>query len=241
MKPKVEIVVPAYNESAHIKKNIELIYNTLNAKKQNFDWTIIIGENGSKDKTYEIAKNLAKKYKEVKAIHFDIGSKDNTIKSLWMKSKADIRIFTDADNSADPSHIPELVNAILNGNDIAIGSRSVNGSESSRTLYRRIISKIYNIILLPLILPTGVKDAQCGFKAINKEIAGKVVPKLSVHNGFLDTELLAIAYKKGYKIKEVPVKWQETRTSVLSVNKNIFNFLKNIFKTRMKIIKGYYE
>jgi len=240
-KLSVEIVVPAYNEAAHLSKNISLIRKVLTDSKLNWTWNILIAENGSLDNTYDEAKKLEKKYKEITAVHFHRGSKDNAVIESWIKSKADILMFTDADNSAHPKHIPILINAILKGNDIAIGSRYENNADTNRGIYRDTLSKIYNKILLPLILPTGVNDTQCGFKAIRKEAAMKIIPKMSRENGFFDSELLSVAYRKKFSIKPVPITWEETRQSVLSVNKNIPNFLVNIFKTRFKMMRGYYD
>lgn len=239
-KIKVDIAIPAYNESKHLGKNIKLIVDTLRRQKTDFSWRIIIGENGSKDNTYEVAKKLAKKYKEVEARHFDRPSKDNAIIEIWINSDADILVFTDADNSVHPKFIPDLVKAINNGADIAAGYR-FHTKENSRGFYRDTISRIYNRIILPIILPVGTRDAQCGFKAVKSKIAKEISPKLRRENGFFDSELLGVAYYKGHKIREVPVSFVETRESVLSVNKNIPNFLKNIIKTRAKIKRGYYD
>jgi len=240
-KISVDIVVPAYNEGPHLEKNISVIYTTLKKAKPDWNWKLIIAENGSTDNTFKVAKKLEKKYKEIKAVHFKIGSKDNAIIETWMKSNADILLFTDADNSAHPKFIPKLVGAIIKGNDIAIGSRYENKADSGRGLYRDALSTIYNRIILPIMLPTGVKDTQCGFKAIKKEVAMKIIPKMSRGSGFFDSELLSVAYNKKFSIKPVPITWEETRQSVLSVNKNIPNFLVNIFKTRFKIMRGYYD
>lgn len=241
-KPLVDIVIPCRNEGKYLEKNIQQIRKTLIKLRVPFQWKILIGEDNSNDNTFEIAKNLAKKYKDVKAYHFVLRSKDLTIKDLWMKSNADIMIFTDADNSADPKFIPDLVKVIEEGNDIAAGYR-FHSKENSRGFYRDTISKIYNNILLPLLLPTGVRDTQCGFKAVNRKIVKNVLPKIvrEKRNGFFDSELLAVSRSKGYTIKEVPITWKETRQSVLSVNKNIPKFLKEIIKTRLRLINGYYE
>ena len=237
---KVVIAIPAYNEADNLERNILHINKVLSQKKVLFNWEIIIAENGSTDKTYEIAKKLARNYKRVKATHYDRGSKDNAIIETWLKSKVDIMIFTDADNSADPRYILDLVKTIEEGSDIATGYR-FHTKLNSRGLYRDTISRIYNNIILPTILPTGTNDTQCGFKAINKKVLREVVPKLSRQNGFFDTELLGVAFHKGFKIKEVPITWKETRKSVLSVNKNIPNFLKNLLRTRIKLARGGYD
>lgn len=240
MKKTLDIVIPAYNEGPQLEQNIKLIHDTLSNAKNNFSWKIIIAENGSRDNTFEIAEKIARKYSNVVAKHFDRPSKDNAIIESWLASQADVLVFADADNSAHPKHIPLLFEAIQKGNDIAVGFR-FHGKENSRGFYRDTISSIYNRLLLPLILPTGTRDTQCGIKAVKKEVAHTICPKMRRENGFFDTELLAVAKHKNYTITEVPVTWRETRRSVLSVNKNIPNFLRNVIKVRRRIAQGHYD
>lgn len=239
-RPKAIIVIPAYNESANLEKNIGMVYEALSAKKLDFDWTVVIAENGSKDNTFDVANKLAKKYKNVQAVHLNKASKDNAIIETWMGNEADVFAFTDADNSAHPKYLPILINEVLGGYDLAIGCRFAE-IKNSRGFYRDFISSIYNRIIIPIVLPTGVRDAQCGIKAVSRDVARTVAPKMMRENGFFDSELLAVSKHKKYKVKEIAVSWHETRKSVLSVNKNIPNFLKNIFRTRMRIRKGYYD
>jgi glycosyltransferase involved in cell wall biosynthesis len=237
----VDIVIPAYNEASVLEKNILDLYNFLKKENLKFKWTIVIGENGSKDNTLEIAKKLSKKYKKIKWAHNDIGSRDRILKRLWSESNADIVMYTDADSSVPPEYIPPLVNKIIEGYDIAIGSRMLEDSKVNRERKRVFMSKIYNKFLIPFILPTGVKDAQCGFKAARTDFIKKLIPKLCNENGFMDTEMLAVCNSQGLKIAEIPVEWADRRESTMSVWKNVPNFLKNIIKTRIKIMQGYYE
>jgi len=237
---KVDIIIPAHNESKILEKNILILYNFLKKQKQKFKWKIIIGENASSDNTLEIAKKLSKKYKQIKWFHNDIPSRDIILKLLWIESNSDILTYMDADLATDINYFPSLIKAIKEGNDIAVGSRLKKGSKVKREFIRVLMSNIYNKILIPIILPTGVKDAQCGFKAINKKVAKELLPKLGEQNGFLDTEMLAVAHYKGYKIAEIPVRWEEDRESTMSVWKNIPNFIKNIFKTRIKLLHERY-
>ncbi|MDD5193713.1 MAG: glycosyltransferase [Candidatus Nanoarchaeia archaeon] len=237
----VDIIIPAYNESSFLEENVMQLYNFLKNEKLNFNWTIIIGENGSKDNTLDIAKKLSKKYKKIKWAHNDIGSRDRILKRLWGESKVDIVMYTDADMSVHPKYIPPLVNKILDGYDLAIGSRMLKDSIVKREKKRVFMSRIYNNFLVPFILPTGVKDAQCGFKAARTELIKSLIPKLCDENGFMDTEMLAVSNSKGLKIAEIPVEWSEGRESTMSVWKNVPNFLKNLVKTRWKIITGFYN
>ncbi len=240
----VDIVVPAYNESAFLEENILYLYNLLKSEKLPFKWKIIIGENGSKDNTLEIAKKLSKDHKEIEYIHNDFPNRDLILKKAWQNSNSDILLYTDADNSVHPKDIKELVKGIEEGYDIVVGSRFKTGAKVNRALVRVILSNIYNKILLPVILPIGAKDAQCGFKAINQKVAKNLLPVLvkdvTKYSGFLDTELLGVAHSKGYKIKEIPIEWREKRESTMSVWKNIPVYLKNIIKTRVRIILNEY-
>ena len=238
---KVDIVIPAHNEEKIIESSLNNLYSCLK-KIKDVDWRVVIGENGSSDNTYKFAKSLIKKFPKLKVYHINKASRDLTLKYLWEKSKADVLVYTDADMSTNPKHIRQMIDYILEGYDIAVGSRLINGAKVKRPLSRVILSSIYNLILLPFFLPTGVRDTQNGFKAINQKIARELLPKLSEENALLDMELMAVAYYKKYKVIEFPVEWVEAdRKSTMNVNKNILNFLKNIIKTRLRIMRGYYN
>lgn len=245
MKSNVEIVVPAYNEGKFLEENILYLYNFLKKEDLSFNWKIIIGENGSKDNTQEVAKKLAKSHKEITWITNDIPNRDLILKKAWENTTADIVMYTDADMSTHPRHIKELIALVEEGNDIVVGSRLRKDSKVKREAKRVFMSKIYNKILLPIILPIGVSDAQCGFKAINQKTAKTLVPKLGKevtrYSGFLDTEILGVGHSQGYKIKEIPVEWEDKRESTMSVWKNVPVYIRNIVKTRIKLIKGYYK
>ena len=239
---KVEIVIPAHNEEEILESSLNKLYSHLN-KIKDFKWEVIIGENGSTDNTFKLAKSLEKKFTNLKTLHIKDPSRDGVLKEVWSKSRADVLIYMDADMSTDPKHVYELIKAIANEKyDVAIGSRMKKGAKIKRSLIRRLMSLVYYSILLPVVLPVGVKDTQCGFKAINQKVAKNIIPKLVKENGFLDTELIAVARYKNYMIKEIPIEWTEAeRTSTMNVYRNISRFLKNILKTRYKIRNKYYD
>lgn len=239
MKKKLlDIVLPVMNESGYLAENVSKLLAFL--KNFPYDYKIIIVESNSRDDTFKVAQRLAKLNKRIKAIHLDIPGRDFALKYAWEKSNAEILSYMDADLSSDLRSFPELVASIDEGYDIAVGSRLKSGAKSERSAIRTFLSNFYNKIIIPLALPTGVEDSQCGFKAISRNVSKNIIPKLGNNNGFLDSEMLAVAYSKGYKIKEIPVAWKETRDSNMSVWKNIPNFIKNITKTRTKILLGRY-
>ncbi|MBI2449859.1 glycosyltransferase [Candidatus Pacearchaeota archaeon] len=237
----IDIIIPAHNEEKIIESSLKYLYSYLK-KIKNSRWRVIIGENGSTDNTFKLAKQLTKKFPNLYALHIDEASRDGVLKSLWARSNADVLAYMDADMSTHPKHINEMINAIFEGYDVAVGSRLHPKSKLKRSFIRKTMSKIYHLILLPIILPIGVHDAQCGFKAINQKVSKEIVHKLIKENGFFDTELLAVSHYKKYKVKEIPVEWNESeRESTMNVYKNVPKFLRNIVKTRFKIINGYYD
>lgn len=127
-------------------------------------------------------------------------------------------MYTDVDLSTELEALPKLVDALLReGYDIAIGSRLAKGSKTKRCLKREITSRVYNL-LLKCALFTGFTDAQCGFKAVTREIVRDLVPQVQDQEWFFDTELLVLAEKQGYKIRDIPVTWIEdddTRVKII--------------------------
>src|SRR5205085_431608 len=94
------------------------------------------------------------------------------------------------------------------GYDIATGSRLMPGATITRCLKREILSRGYNL-LIKAVLFTKFSDAQCGFKAVSRQVVNELIPLIKNQRWFFDTELLALGEKLGYRIKDVPVHWVE--------------------------------
>jgi len=231
-KTTVDIVVPVYNEEKILEKSISNLTDFLN-KNFKHDWQIIIADNASIDKTLEIANNLSKKYKKVKVLHLDQKGRGRALRAAWTQSKADIVSYMDVDLSTDLTFFPLMVDSLLQGYDVATGSRLMKGAEIKRSLKREILSRGYNV-LVRLILGVNYKDSQCGFKAVTREIVDKIVPEVKDNAWFFDSELLFRAHKRGYKIKEIPVKWIEDEDSRVKIVNTVTNYLKSIAVLRLE-------
>lgn len=140
----------------------------------------------------------------------------------------------DADLSTNLNYLPELIKAIeIEGYDISIGSRlSKNSIVRIRSFLREFLSKSYNI-LIKLMFFTSFNDSQCGFKALNKNLVKNVLPIVRDNNWFFDTELLIIAEKMGYKIKQIPVRWIDYTSSKVKILKTIIDDLKGLLRLRI--------
>ncbi len=232
-KLKIDFVIPIYNEERILEKNICRLRNYLINNEKN-DWTIIITENGSSDKSLEIAKNLSKKYNKIDYIHTDRKGRGYALRYAFENSKADICLYMDVDLSTGLSAIQEAVLSMKKGYDIVIGSRYLDDSKVKRSIKRLILSKGYNLFIW-FLFRTNIKDMQCGFKAVNQEIIKNILPKIRNSEWFFDTELIILAESKGCKIREIPVFWKESSNSKVKIIKTIKEYIFNSIKLKRRI------
>ena len=238
-KPTVEIVLPVYNEED------ELEAHTLKLRKfvdtqTNYSWDITIADNASNDSAASIGEKLAKK-NGINYVRIAKKGRGRAVKQLWLESKADIVMYMDIDLSTDLKHLTPLVKALTLGADIAIGSRLLPGSEvEKRELRREFISRAYNL-MIKILFMTRFSDAQCGFKGMTKKATMELIPHIEDNDWFMDTELLVIAEKSGYKIYEEAVRWVDTPGSTVRVLPTAMGDIKGLvrlWKTRpWKVIK----
>lgn len=230
LKKSFEIVIPVYNEEKELEKSILKLYRFLKETAKNYDWRMTIADNASTDRTTEIGKKLSKQYKRVNFIRLSQKGRGRAVKKVWRKSKADILAYMDVDLSTDLKHFLPLVNSLTAGFDLAIGSRLLTKSiVYHRTLKREVISRCYNF-LIKLLFKTHFSDAQCGFKAITRKAADRLLPIVQDNEWFMDSELLIIAEKAGYRIYEEPVTWRDNPGSTVRVIPTAIGDLKGLWR-----------
>lgn len=229
-KLKVKIVLPVYNEEEELEEHTLRLHDFLKRTLKNFEWQIVITDNASTDKTLEVAKRLTKEYPEISFLHLEEKGRGRAVNKAWMSGDADIMAYMDIDLSTDLKHFPHLVKSLTEGYDIAIGSRLLSKSVvKGRTFKREIISRGYNF-LIKILFWVKFSDAQCGFKAITKEVAQKLLPKIQDNAWFFDSELLIVGEKSGYKIYEEPVTWVDNPGSTVRVLGTIMGDLKGLWR-----------
>ena len=229
-KIKVDVVIPVYNEEKELEENIKKLHHFLTQKLSKYSWQIVIADNASTDKSLNIAQKLQKSLKSVKVIHLNQKGRGRAVKLAWQKSSADIHSYMDVDLSTDLRSFPSLVDTLLHGQDIAIGSRLMTKSKvAQRPIKREVLSRIYNI-LIRLFFQIRFSDAQCGFKSVNKRVVRKLLPLIKDNGWFFDSELLIIGEKMGYKIAEIPVIWIDNPGSTVRVLKTIYGDLSGLWR-----------
>lgn len=228
---KIEIAIPVYNEEDILEESIGVLRDFLrdNLKRE---WSIIIVDNASNDRTLEIARDISERYQEVNFAHLDEKGRGRALRRTWLKSDADIVAYMDVDLATDLNSFPALVKAIEeDGYDIAIGSRLMSDSKVERSFKREFLSRGYNLIIRALF-NNKFNDAQCGFKALSRHAAQDLLP-LTVDNGwFFDTELLLLAGSLGYRVREIPVMWTEASKTTVNIIRTVTRDLKGLLRLR---------
>lgn len=223
------VVVPVYNEEEDLPRNIPKLFSFLNENLSDFNWQILIADNASSDKTPQIAKKLAQK-EGISYLRLSQKGRGRALKRAWLGSRADYLSYMDIDLSSDLAFFPKLIEKLVEGADVAIGSRLAPGAQVfGRTLLREIMSRGYNL-LIKLLFFTRFSDAQCGFKAIRRLVAQKLLPQVLDNEWFFDSELLIVAEKAGFKVAEVPIIWRDDPRSTVKVAKTAWGDVKGLLR-----------
>ncbi len=221
-KISVDITIPVLNEEHSLPRCIGILTEHLSGGfAADWDWSITIADNGSEDATPEVGRQLSSEYPNVRLTRLEQRGRGRALRKSWVESDAEVRCFMDVDLSTRLESLEPLVNAVAKeGYGVAIGSRLLPQSRvEERTLRREIVSRCYNALIRVMFPRKTFRDAQCGFKAVSREVAENVVPHIENTGWFFDTELLLLSLKAGYRIKEIPVHWvddPDTRVRIVS-------------------------
>jgi glycosyltransferase involved in cell wall biosynthesis len=226
---EVSVVFPAYNEANKLETAVAKVAKVLEEFADSYE--IIIAEDGSTDGTDKIAAALSESYPFVKHLHGEkrLG-RGAALKNAFKQSRGRILVYMDVDLATNIEQLKSLVRTVEEeGFDFAVGSRMLSESKVERNRTRQIASKSYNF-LVRVMLGSEVKDHQCGFKAFKREALMELLDEVSACHWFWDTELLVRAFRKGVKIKEIPVDWKGRRETKVRLLKDSFSMAGQVVK-----------
>ncbi|MFH1590249.1 MAG: dolichyl-phosphate beta-glucosyltransferase [archaeon] len=233
----LSIVMPAYNEDKRIKKSLIDIIKHLNEKKIVYE--LIVVDDGSSDKTVEIVNGFQGNIRILK-------NKTNSGKGFSVRkgienAKYDLVLFTDADLATPIEELDKMLKEMELGADIVIASRNLPKSNIvvKQPFYRQIMGKTFPFLVRLLLIP-NIRDTQCGFKLFRTNIAKQIVKKQTIHGFSFDVEILFIARKLGFKIKEVPVKWIDKKGSKVNPLTDAFKMFMDLIRIRHNFIMKKY-
>jgi len=239
----ISVIIPTYNEIARKEEMI----NHLNSiddffHKRNKDYELIIVLDGPTDGTREFLIKHLKDNKNSMIIDRKINKgKGFSIREGMLSAKGEIILFTDMDG-ATPIHMLDDFLQYFDENTILIGSRDLdkNSVKKHQPKWKELLGDLGNLMIQYVLDLKGIKDTQCGFKVFSKQAVKEIMPRTTVSRWGIDFEILVIGKKLGYKIKEIPVEWADSGESLVGISGYI-NTLKDLFNTKMKLIKGVYK
>jgi glycosyltransferase involved in cell wall biosynthesis len=230
------LVLPAYNEAKALPAAVEAAHRELK-KIDGLRFEIIIAEDGSRDETPGVASKLAKKFNEVRWLHSDerLG-RGAALCRAFRAARGDRVGYMDVDLATPPRHLRELVR-YAGDFDVVTGSRYARGARASRSTSRGFLSGGFNL-LVRLLLGSRLHDHQCGFKAFKKRAALDLCSRARSSHWFWDTEVLVLAQKLGYSVKEFPVEWSEKgargKTKV-SLRRDVLGMFLGVLELRWRL------
>lgn len=240
MKPYLSVILPTYNEEARIVPSLESRHKYLEA--QDYAYELIIVNDGSTDKTKELVLDKIEEWPHFRLIDNKVNKgKGGVVKQGMLEAFGQWRLFMDVDESVTINEIERLW-PYTKDYEIIIGSRYTEGGRVTKKqpLIRRVISRGGNL-LIQILIAWGIKDTQCGFKLFSAAAAKEIFPRQTMERWSFDMELVAIAKKHGYKIKEVPVIWKEQAGSRLGAAKAAARSLHDVFVIWWNKIVGKYN
>lgn len=240
MIPYLSIVIPAYNEEAVIEKTLREVVGYLEEKSLSYE--IIVVCDGCKDNTASIAEGFVKVNDRISVIDRKTNmGKGFSVKEGCLNAEGEYVIFTDADLSTPIGEVEKLLKWLKDSYDIAIGSRGLKESDIKihQPWYRETMGKVFNLFVQILVM-RGIKDSQCGFKGFKKEVAQKIFRRQTINGFGFDVEILYIARKFGYRIKEVPVRWANRKESRVNPLIHSIQMLTDLIRIRFLDRKGTY-
>ena len=238
MRPFLSVIIPTYNEAKRLPLTLVDVNKHLLAVDYNYE--IIVVDDGSKDATVDIAKRFTHLIKNLRVIE----NKENhgkgwVVRKGMLEAEGKWRLFMDADNATTVDQFKNMI-PFLSEYQIIIGSRDIKGAKlvPPQPFYKRFLGNVGNLIIQILVLP-GLWDTQCGFKCFSEEAAEKIFPLMKINRWAFDVEVLALGKKFGYKIKEIPVIWANDPNSKVKPSAYL-QVLGEVFKIRWRLWLGKY-
>jgi Glycosyltransferases involved in cell wall biogenesis len=239
--PQLSIVIPAYNEGARIEAALERVTSCVATRK--WDAEILVVDDGSKDDTAEIVHRWMHDNPRLHLIQ-NPGNKGKgySVRNGLLQAAGEIVMFTDADLSAPMEEAERLIAALADGADVAIGSRWMDRTRQTihQPLYRQFFGRCFNWVTRA-VMGLPFKDTQCGFKAFKRSAAQTIFRLQTIERWGFDPEILFIARKLKYVVREVPVTWGHDERSRMSYLKDGLKMLEDMAKIRANSLAGRYD
>ena len=239
MPPLLSIVIPAFNEEHRLPDTLTQVMEFLGG--QEYSSEALVVENGSSDRTYEVALAAAQQYGQLRVLREAAAGKGRAVRRGMLEAKGSYRFICDADLSMPIEEVKRFLPPIAEDYDIAIASREVEGAvRYGEPAYRHWIGRVFNLLVRLIAVPE-FQDTQCGFKCFKAEVAEELFPLQLLEGWTFDVELLFIALRKGLEVIEVPIPWYYNSGSRVRLMRDSIRMFSDIIRIRTNWSAGSYS
>jgi len=238
MKPLLTLIFPAYNEEKRLPATLQHVVDFIQI--QTYTIEVLVVENGSSDRTYEIANSFAEKYPQIRVIQIKERGKGLAVRRGMLEAQGEYRFMCDVDLSMRIQDVNRFLPPTMVDYDIAIASREAPGAvRHDEPEYRHLVGRVYNFLIRLLALP-GLHDTQCGFKCFRDVVAERLFPLQTLTGWAFDVEVLFIGRLHGYRITEIPIHWYFNNESKVRVLHDAVRMGRDLLKIRLNAWRGLY-
>ncbi|KXB08871.1 hypothetical protein AKJ56_00175 [candidate division MSBL1 archaeon SCGC-AAA382N08] len=238
---KLSVIIPAYNEQDRLPDTLEAIDDYL--IKQDYNYEILVVDGGSTDNTSQIVEDFKSKIDNLQLLRHEVSrGKGYAVRQGLSNTEGRYRLFTDADNSTSIDQVEEMWPHV-DKYDVIIGSRDLEDSvlDPPQPWFREhVLGGGFRLVRKIILNLWGLEDTQCGFKIFTEEAVEKIVPQCKVDGFAFDPEMLILAKRLDFKIKEIPVHWVNQEGSTVGLE-NMIKMGLDLLRIRWNIITGKYE
>lgn len=249
--PKFSVVIPVYNESERILTTLNQVFSFLRNFVESFE--VITVDDGSADNSVELLEGYAHENNELVVVKNPHKGKGPSVYTGIKKARGQYICMADADSATPIDELKKFYNWIVEHDyDIVIASREgVGARRANEPFYRHLMGRVFNMLVQAIVLP-GIKDTQCGFKLFKAGAAKDIFSRLKIYGdaakeekrpyvGAFDVEVLYLARKLGYKIKEQSVPWTHVKTTRINPLVDSIKMTRDVLRVRLNDIKGVYK
>ena len=237
-RPFLSVIIPACNEESRLPGSLGQVFAFL--EKQPYASEVIVVENGSTDRTLQVAQKFAKNFPNLRVFHESQRGKGLAVRRGMWEARGEYCFLCDADLSMPIAEIDRFLPPACNC-DIAIASREAPGAvRYGEPYYRHLTGRVFNFLIRLLVLP-HLEDTQCGFKCFRAAVAEDVFRYQTLLGWAFDVEILYVACRRGYTIHEIGIPWHFNPESKVSVLRDSWRMFLDLLTIRRNAARGVYE
>jgi dolichyl-phosphate beta-glucosyltransferase len=235
----LSITIPAYNEEKRLPDSLPRIIQFV--QQQEYSIEVIVVDDGSTDRTADIVREFQKQAPFITLLQVDHGGKGHAVRAGMMQAHGEYLFLCDSDLSMPIEEVTKFLPPALDGYDLAIASREIEGARRyDEPGYRHLMGRVFNLIVR-LLAVRGIQDTQAGFKCFRRDAARQLFPLQTIDGWGFDVEILFIAQRHGKKIVEVPINWYYKNRSQVRPIQDTYNMFREALKVRLNAWQGRYK